>query len=86
MQSIDEGVYDCDHLFDPLILADCQKDGHLGSQFTIRPLRLSDYSREYLPLLAQLTVVGDSDETSFQSKKSLILSVICLIVSCREVS
>lgn len=70
MPSAAEGGDSHDHLFDPLVLADCVKYGLTGIQFPIRPLRLSDYSRDYLQLLAQLTVVGQSDQTSFRSKKS----------------
>lgn len=57
-----------DFLFDPKLLSDSCVDHGPGSGFVLRPLRASDYSRQYLQLLAQLTVVGDIDEPSFRGK------------------
>lgn len=57
-----------DFLFNPDLLLDCSNCLKLDPGFAIRPLSASDYSRQYLQLLAQLTVVGEIDEQSFRSK------------------
>lgn len=79
--SSSEGDVGDESLFDPVILEDCRSDGQ--TQFPIRPLRVSDYSRHYLQLLAQLTVVGDTDSSAFQRKFfSSICPAIGYDVSC----
>ena len=67
--SKDDAVARNDCLFDPDDLADCVPEGE--DSYSIRPLMVTDFSRHYLSLLSQLTVVGDIDRPAFERKSVL---------------
>ncbi|KAJ3185822.1 Glucosamine-phosphate N-acetyltransferase-like protein [Gaertneriomyces sp. JEL0708] len=60
-----------DALFDPaLISPDLQSQ--LKPQFLIRPLAPTDYHKQFLPLLSQLTTVGDLTHAQFLDRYSYL--------------